>query len=92
MRLVIQFYVTDGYTYGFDCVVPVVYESAEAFAVEFEVLCHKHHAQEETNDFEFAGQSWDADNHFGHWNEKTNSRPYEAPDIFTVDEWFAEVE
>lgn len=39
MRLVIQFQVGDRYTYSATETVPVIYESAEAFAVDFETFC-----------------------------------------------------
>lgn len=81
MRLVIEYVVSDGCTYGFDQVVPVEYESAEAFAVEFEEACKAAKAHKYEWQFEFAGRQWNYDNFF----EKD---VYYAPEVMTVDEWF----
>lgn len=86
MRLIIEYGIGDGCTYGCTETVPVEYESAEAFAVDFEQLCNENKRNHQT--FLFAGNFWHASNHLSRYDAKTNECPYDAPDIFTVDEWF----
>ena len=81
MRLVIRFGIGHGCTWGATEVVPVEYESAEAFAVEFEEFCRSN--QQEFGLMEFAGRQWNVDEFFF-------KNQYFAPEILTVDEWFAE--
>lgn len=50
MKLVITYYVTDGYTYGFDIVKCIEYESEEHFIEDFGNAYKK---AKETNDYEF---------------------------------------
>lgn len=89
MRLVIEYQVGDGYTYSCDVTVPVVYESAEAFIVDFEKFCKDIHAKGyegySSNGYKFAGTTWYPDNFF-------EDGVYYAPKISTVDEWFKELE
>lgn len=78
MRLVIKHSVTDNCTYWCERVVPVNYESAEAFMVDFEEAC-----QNNINapDFKFASETWDSYHFF-------ENGKYYGPEILTVDEWF----
>lgn len=78
MRLVIEYIVSDDCTYWSTNTHPVIYESAEAFIVDFEEACRKH-----LNDmnFSFAGETFCADDFI-----KNNQ--FEPPNIMTVDEWF----
>jgi hypothetical protein len=87
MRLVIEYNVGDGYTWHATNTIPVEYESAEAFAVEFEEACKEARVQAKQSarhwvEFTFAGREWDADNFF-------EKGVYYPPEILTVDEWFA---
>jgi hypothetical protein len=87
MRLVIEHTVGDGCSWHAINTIPVEYESAEAFAVEFEWACEQARAQaKQTNcywlEFTFAGKEWDADNFF-------EEGVYCPPEVLTVDEWFA---
>jgi hypothetical protein len=88
MRLVIEYYVGDGYTWSATNTVPVEYESAEAFVVEFEEACKEARVQAKQTrrhwlEFTFAGLEWDADCFF------TSDGDYCPPEILTVDEWFS---
>lgn len=88
MRLVIEYYVGDGYTWSATNTVPVEYESAEAFVVEFEEACKEARVQAKQTrrhwlEFTFAGLEWDADCFF------TSDGEYCPPAILTVDEWFS---
>jgi hypothetical protein len=90
MRLVIEYNVGDGYTWSATNTVPVEYESAEAFFVEFEEACKEARVQAKQTrcrwvEFTFAGREWDADNFF-------EEDVYYPPEILTVDEWFARLQ
>jgi hypothetical protein len=88
MRLVIEYHDGDGCTYSCDVTVPVVYESAEAFAVDFEKFCKDIKSSGKGNSLygdSFAGQKWDVSGFF-------EDGVYYAPRISTVDEWFRELE
>lgn len=91
MRLIIEFTTGDGYTYWARETIPIVYESAEAFAVEFEEFCRKRLKDFNHDQFfdltavKFASRSWDICDFF-------EDGKYVAPDIMTVDEWFNLVE
>jgi hypothetical protein len=78
MRLVIEHTVGDGCSWHAINTIPVEYESAEAFAVEFEEACEQARARLE---FTFAGKVWGADNFF-------EDGVYYPPEVLTVDEWF----
>lgn len=82
MRLVVEYAIGDGYTYSAMRTVPVEYESAEAFFVEFEEACQEAMKKEWRNGFMFAGKEWDATDFFSEGD-------YYPPQILTVDEWFA---
>jgi hypothetical protein len=83
MRLVIKYSVGDGYTWHADEVVPVVYESAEAFLVDFEAIVMDHKAKNSwrSPSFDLAGQSFNYTDFF-------QEGVYHAPEIMTIDEWF----
>lgn len=85
MRLVIEYVVTDNYTYWATETNPVEYESAEAFAVDFEAMVRESH-QSRRGEFYLADTQWPSHECMkfidGEWK-------YTAPDIMTVDEWFA---
>lgn len=88
MRLVIEYMSGDGHVYSCKNTVPVEYESAETFAVEFEQFCHeKYHMAQcppytSFNCFMFAGKYWDVSDFF-------ENKVYYPPEISTVDEWFS---
>lgn len=77
-RLVVEFNVTDGFTFHCRATRPVLYASAEAFAVEFEEACRTHRSAM----LVFAGQRFPVDAFF-------EDETYYGPDVWTVDEWFA---
>ena len=88
MRLVIQYHDGDGCTYSCDITVPVVYESAEAFAVDFEKFCKDIKSSGKGNSLwgnSFAGQNWDVFSFF-------EDDVYYPPQIYTIDEWFDDIE
>lgn len=83
MRLVIEFHIGDGFTET----VPVEYESAEAFAVDFEkATLDSYNSGANYGAFWFAGHECWSTNHGYQDNGKF---VYDAPTILTVDEWFA---
>ena len=87
MRLVIEFHIGDGCTFSCTETVPLWYESAEAFAVDFEkATLDSYNSGANCGDFVFARREWCSNNHGYHANGKF---VYDAPDIYTVDEWFA---
>jgi hypothetical protein len=80
IRLVIKYSDSDGCTYDCTVVEPVLYASAEAFAVDFEEYCLKNRHEAEG---EFAGIE------FCPWKFFEDDKYY-GPDVLTVDEWFAD--
>lgn len=87
MKLVVEYQVSDGCTYSFTETVPVEYESAESFIVEFEQLCKVEKEGRLQSGFLFAGKWFDATNFF-EYNWTTKERVFYPPKVFTVDEWF----
>jgi len=86
MRLVIVYQMGDGYTYSCRNTVPVEYESAEAFAVEFEKAAKdSYKTGANYGNFMFAGHKWSSQNHAYYDNGKD---VYDEPTVLTVDEWF----
>lgn len=81
MQLVIKYTVSDGCTYSCDVTQPVLYESAEAFIVDFENFCHENRIYDILKQPVFAGIKWCPDEFF-------ENDIYYSPDILTVDEWF----
>ena len=90
MRLIVSYQVTDGCTYSADIVVPVVYESAEAFLVDFENAVKS--AKEKYASFSLGGQEFDS-YRFVEISFDRGSKKEEIylPDVYTVDEWFATI-
>ncbi len=88
MQLVIEHGAGDGYTWWCTCTVPVIYESAEAFAVDFETFCLQYRDVWVAYGPEFAGHKWDMEDFFPR-DEDGEKGEYTAPEIYTVDEWFA---
>jgi hypothetical protein len=89
MRLVIVYTVGDGCTWWAQCTYPIVYESAEAFLVDFEEIVMarwaKHVYMRPGNyDFELGGQKFD-------YTEFFFEGKYYPPAIMTIDEWFKSV-
>jgi hypothetical protein len=84
MRLVIKYSVGDGYTWWAVEVVPVVYESAEAFLVDFEAIVKApmaSHNWRSNVEFELGGQRFN-------YPDFIQDGEYYAPEIMTIDEWF----
>lgn len=88
MQLVIEHGAGDGYTWWCTCTIPVIYESAEAFAVDFETFCLQHLDVRGRSDPKFAGHTWDMEYFFAR-DDDGDIIEYTAPEIYTVDEWFA---
>jgi hypothetical protein len=84
-RLIIEYNVSDGCTYNCTNTVPVLYESGEAFLVDFEAWCKQHKDGNGSNADKFAGQEFSPYNFFEH-------EVFYAPNVYTVEEWFAEQE
>jgi len=91
MRLVIEYVSGDGCTYHCTDTVPVEYESAEAFAVDFEdavrlaaqrKIILDRPAQPKIYEFVFASCTFQTDAFF-------RDGTYYPPEILTVDEWFS---
>lgn len=89
MRLIIKYQISDGCTYSCDETIPVEYESAEAFAVEFEEACKAARVEGAClKELHFAGHSWDCACFFYSSGNKYTLDTYSPPEILTVDEWF----
>ena len=85
MRLIIEYQVGDGCTFSGTDTVPVEYESAEAFAVDFEKAVRDSRGSNNRGDFIFANREWN-DDHHGY--QDSGKWTYWGPTILTVDEWF----
>lgn len=85
MRLVIQYEWGDGYTFSATATVPVNYESAESFLVDFEEFCRTRYDDDSISTPIFAGLEWNVSNFF-------EDGVYYSPTILTVDEWFGDTE
>lgn len=84
MKLVVQVYYTDDCTYSFTETVPVIYDSPEAFLVDFEVLANKALAEikfPHRQVFKLGGQVWEAADFF-------KGSEFQAPTILTLEEWY----
>ena len=87
MKLILEYDIGDGCTYGCTETVPINYESAEALIVDFEEKCKAAKKEWEFPTgtyryvFEIGGQTFDFTNFFV-------KEEYFSPRIFTVDEWF----
>ncbi len=89
MRLVVQYSVGDGCSWYAENTVPVVYESAEAFLVDFEEIVKPYMDKNSSwyynkREFVLGGQQFDCSDFFFEGR-------YYAPEVMTVDEWFDEV-
>jgi hypothetical protein len=82
MRLIVTSIDTDDCTYTREIVVPVLYESSEAFLVDFEKALIEN---EDEDYFLFAGREWESGIYF-------RGREFYLPVVETVNEWFTEVE
>jgi hypothetical protein len=89
MRLVIRWDESDGCTYHCENIVPIVYESQEAFICDFEKALI---ASAVLKDFEFnfAGYTWSTCQFY--LNYVNNKHLVSLPDILTLDEWYEGLE
>jgi esterase/lipase superfamily enzyme len=76
-----EVYYTDGCTYGCTETLPLVCDSPELALIQLEELIK---SSFRADVFDFYGHSFDADTFY---NESGN---VELPNIYTVDEWFAQ--
>lgn len=101
MKLVIEYQIGDDYTWGATLTLPVEYESAEAFLVDFEELVMKTRADfirdDTLNDRSKPGDGWlSLETEFtlaGHrfsWDRfwSNEDKTIYPPRIMTIDEWF----
>lgn len=90
MRLIVEYNVGDGHTWYATETVPVIYESAEAFIVDFEEFVKDKVAKKDVfNLCKFAGREWDITDFYK--GDFTGDSFY-WPRVYTVDEFFAGVE
>lgn len=80
-RFILSYEISDGCTYSFTETVPILYESAEQLIIDFEELCTKKNAKA----FRICGHEFEPYVMF-------ENGKYYGPRIYTVDEWFAQVE
>ena len=86
MRLIIEYEVTDGFTYHCTNTVPVVYESAEAFLVDFELSVGGSKVNRDRPvSITLGSQEFDVNNF-------VDDGMYYPPNVYTLDEWFESVE
>ena len=86
MRLVVQYSVGDGCSWYAENTIPVVYDSAEAFLVDFEEIVKPYMDKNSSRyyakrEFVLGGQQFDCSDFFF-------EKQYQQPDVMTVDEWF----
>ena len=89
MRLIANINYTDDCTYNYTETLPIVYESAEAFIVEFERLVLKTVKEVKfpnSTHFKLGGQEWEA-MYFYQGKDKV-----EFPEIYTLEEWYKRIE
>lgn len=91
VRLVVQYDSGDGCTFSCTNTHPIMAESAEAVAVEFEAAAKKAFADGE-HEFTMYGVDFDTMSFFvgAHVGGSLSiaKRTYSPPSIFTLDEWF----
>lgn len=89
VRLVIQYDSGDGCTFSCTNTHPIMAESAEGVAVEFEAAAKKADRAGE-HEFTMYGVDFDTTSFFVHVGGPLSiaKRTYSAPSIFTLDEWF----
>ncbi len=83
MRLILEYDLRDVYS-CYTKTIPIIYESAEALAIVFEDKCEEFYGTYPYN-FSIGGVSIITFDFF-------HDGKYMAPSIFTVDEWFAQIE
>lgn len=86
MRLVVITNYSDDCTYSYDETVPVVYESAEAFLVDFEKACN------DNAYFSFTQSRFTLGGRYFCPHDYFNGNQFQAPQILSLDEWYAKVE
>lgn len=93
MRLILKYTAGDGCTYSADITTPVVYDSGEALLVDFERECWTAYKARE-HSFTFAGEGYAVSNFiFDQSSFDRREKPeYCGPDVFTVEEWFKEID
>ena len=84
MQLVLEHQVSDGFTYSCTSTLPIEYESAEALAVDFEAAVRLAYRNENW-DLTFAGHLF---NIMSFFDRVEGNLHYQAPHIWTIDEWF----
>lgn len=89
IQLVIEYETGDGCTYAYTTAVPVVYDSAEAFIVDFEQACRTN--KDTTGEIKIAGHTFYTYSFFDTYSEplKKQAIPtFYPPRIMTIQEWF----
>jgi hypothetical protein len=86
MQLVMTYTEGDGCTYSCDVALPVIYKSAEAAIVDFEIACKAAHewymaSWRNGTQFKFASKDFQITSFFFEGK-------FVSPDFMTVDEWF----
>lgn len=82
MRLIIKYQIGDDCTWWASEIIPIIYESAEKFIIDFEEKL-KESIDDKKSNFELAGRVWDCSDFIEY-----ESGSFNYPDIYTVDEWF----
>lgn len=85
MRLIVVYEIGDGCTFGCTVTIPVNYDSAESFIVDFEGYCRRlkslNWSQVEEQSFAGVTGWYDLDCLF-------DGETFITPEVYTVDEWF----
>jgi hypothetical protein len=98
IQIIMEYQVTDGYTYWSTCTIPILYDGTVEALVSFEealkeaerltnaAIASKAHDWTQYSSFEFAGRSFDISEFY----ERTDDgKDYlSLPNFYTVDEWF----
>jgi hypothetical protein len=90
MRLIVRYTVGDGCSWSSEIVVPVIYDSPEAFMVDFE-----EHCLDRKSTFTLGGQEFQASDFFeidGGTGYTSDKAIFCQPEILTVDEFFSAIE
>jgi hypothetical protein len=89
-KIILQLVKTDGYTYWFDELIALEYESVEKMQYELMDLCFKS-VENKSNFFKFLEKDYDI-NSFGYFeNEQTgdfSAFKYVEPIVLELEEWF----
>jgi hypothetical protein len=83
MRLILEYDIRDTCAH-YTKTIPIIYESAEALAIDFEDKCEEFYGKYPYH-FSIGGVSITTFDFF-------HNGKYMAPIIFTVDEWFSQIE